>query len=73
MRCHYVVCDGEAFTKARMTALDGDHARRIEVGICKFHDLALTRWFKDGYVPHVTPGGAIYVGDLDELCRHATA
>lgn len=67
MRCTYIVCDGNARGKVVMNALDStDRAVRTDVALCDFHILAMERWLKH-YRPHLTPGGALYVGELDEL------
>ncbi len=75
VRCKYLVCDGEATAKVRLNVLDpADRAVRETVELCGFHVLAFENWLPH-YRPHLTDGGAVYVGELDELVvdRRASA
>ena len=56
-RCRYLVCREPASA----------FPPRVPVQLCAGHQIIAERWVARGATPHVSPDGALYVGDLDEL------
>lgn len=66
-RCRFMVC-----TDAGGVELTTSH-NTPGVMVCEPHSRDLAARFDAGQIIHVTPDGALYVGDLDELLRRPPA
>ena len=70
VRCQYGLCLSKAEGKVRIRDIrDGDRTTTREIPMCKLCAHVMGESLKEGLSAHITPGGAVYMGDLDGTLR----
>jgi hypothetical protein len=67
-KCAFMLCSNRPRGMVVLNAFTADGtATRVEVPMCVPCSNELERAIRDGHKPHVTPGMAIYLGDLNAI------
>ena len=65
-QCQFLLCRMQAIGLVRIVdLLNGDNRQTREVPMCVVDSATLGRALARGEKAHVTPGGAVYIGDLN--------